>query len=65
MARSSSRTILRNLEGPSDEVPHEMLVWPMTEIQKRPPVTRQIDHESIELRIMVRSVVSSIFLYIN
>ena len=32
----------------------------MTEIQKRPPVTREIDHESVELRVMVRSVVSSI-----
>ncbi len=36
-----------------------MLVWPMTEVKTR-PVPREIDHESIELRVMVRSVVSAI-----
>jgi len=37
-----------------------MLVWPMTEVNKPLHVPREIDHESIELRVMVRSVVSAI-----
>lgn len=38
---------------------HAMLVWPMTEPPRR-PLLRELDHESAELRVMVRAVVSSI-----